>query len=311
MPEVTVYGPPDARAAQASSHSIWTACIRTTRPRSRRSGVAIRAGHHCCQPLHRALDFAATPRASFYLYNTADEVDALLDALAPPSVCTQRRASDDGEYPRHRVFDAQYALGRPRVSRPRRLASLHRPFRLLIEATTAARRPCGLKRSSCRRSAWRWSSCWPSFRVSRPATPPRQPPVETFPPNPTVDFKVGRLALGQDESELESGPRYVLLAYDVEGSGSEEEEPTPARNLCLSCDPRAAALAEQEHRRSRRHRPPPLPPVRRAHGQPEPLPRLRSLQRPPHLAAGHHPSPALRAASPLEGRGVFFSRAPL
>src|SRR5436305_10979560 len=57
--------------------------------------------------------------------------------------------------------------------------------------------------------------------------PPRQPPVETFPPNPTVDFKVGRLALGQDESELETGPRYVLLVYDIEGSGaSEEEEPS-------------------------------------------------------------------------------------
>src|SRR5438094_135759 len=55
---------------------------------------------------------------------------------------------------------------------------------------------------------------------------PRQPAVETFPPNPTVDFKVGRLALGQDESELESGPRYVLLVYDIEASGAEEEEPT-------------------------------------------------------------------------------------
>ena len=44
-------------------------------------GVAIRAGHHCAQPLMRSLDVAATARASFYLYNRPDEVDALLDAL--------------------------------------------------------------------------------------------------------------------------------------------------------------------------------------------------------------------------------------
>lgn len=45
------------------------------------AGIAVRAGHHCCQPLHRALDVAATLRASFYVYNSADEVDALVDAL--------------------------------------------------------------------------------------------------------------------------------------------------------------------------------------------------------------------------------------
>jgi cysteine desulfurase/selenocysteine lyase len=45
------------------------------------AGVAVRAGHHCCQPLHRALDVAATMRASFYIYNSKDEVDALVDAL--------------------------------------------------------------------------------------------------------------------------------------------------------------------------------------------------------------------------------------
>ncbi|MGA7172797.1 MAG: cysteine desulfurase [Candidatus Dormiibacterota bacterium] len=47
-----------------------------------RCGVAIRAGHHCCQPLMRRLQVAATARASFYLYNTRDDVDALVAALA-------------------------------------------------------------------------------------------------------------------------------------------------------------------------------------------------------------------------------------
>jgi cysteine desulfurase/selenocysteine lyase len=45
------------------------------------SGVAIRAGHHCCQPLMRDLNVAGTARASFYIYNTKAEVDALADAL--------------------------------------------------------------------------------------------------------------------------------------------------------------------------------------------------------------------------------------
>jgi cysteine desulfurase / selenocysteine lyase len=44
-------------------------------------GVAIRAGHHCAQPLMRMLNVAATARASFYLYNTEHEIDALVNAL--------------------------------------------------------------------------------------------------------------------------------------------------------------------------------------------------------------------------------------
>jgi cysteine desulfurase/selenocysteine lyase len=44
-------------------------------------GVAIRAGHHCCQPLMTKLGVAATNRASFYLYTERDEVDRLVDGL--------------------------------------------------------------------------------------------------------------------------------------------------------------------------------------------------------------------------------------
>lgn len=44
-------------------------------------GIAIRAGNHCAQPLHRRLGVPATCRASFYVYNTADEVQAFLVAL--------------------------------------------------------------------------------------------------------------------------------------------------------------------------------------------------------------------------------------
>ncbi len=44
-------------------------------------GIAIRAGHHCCQPLMRRLGVSATARASFALYSTAEEADALVEAL--------------------------------------------------------------------------------------------------------------------------------------------------------------------------------------------------------------------------------------
>ncbi|MFZ1768505.1 MAG: cysteine desulfurase [Caldilinea sp.] len=46
-----------------------------------RSGVAVRAGHHCAQPLHDRLGIHASARASFYLYNTLEEVDVLVQAL--------------------------------------------------------------------------------------------------------------------------------------------------------------------------------------------------------------------------------------
>ena len=82
------------------------------------------------------------------------------------------------------------------------------------------------------------------FQGKTAGRPPKQPPVETFPANPTIDFKVGRLALGQDESELETGPRYVLLVYDLEGSGSEEEEPNqPATFACRATREQLRALS--------------------------------------------------------------------
>jgi cysteine desulfurase/selenocysteine lyase len=44
-------------------------------------GIAIRSGHHCAQPLMRWLDVAATSRASFYVYNTTVDIDALVAGL--------------------------------------------------------------------------------------------------------------------------------------------------------------------------------------------------------------------------------------
>ena len=46
-----------------------------------REGIALRAGHHCVMPMHRKLGLAASARASFYVYNTQDEVDTLIRGL--------------------------------------------------------------------------------------------------------------------------------------------------------------------------------------------------------------------------------------
>jgi cysteine desulfurase/selenocysteine lyase len=80
--DITLYGPPDAseRGGVVSfnfgdlhPHDIGTVLDR--------HGVAIRAGHHCTQPLMRTLGVSGTARASFYVYNTPEEVDVLVEAL--------------------------------------------------------------------------------------------------------------------------------------------------------------------------------------------------------------------------------------
>src|SRR5690606_302676 len=44
-------------------------------------GIAVRAGHHCAQPLMKWLDVSATARASFYLYNTEEDIDKFVAGL--------------------------------------------------------------------------------------------------------------------------------------------------------------------------------------------------------------------------------------
>ena len=46
-----------------------------------RFGIAVRAGHHCTMPLHERLDLAATARASFSVYSTRADIDALVAGL--------------------------------------------------------------------------------------------------------------------------------------------------------------------------------------------------------------------------------------
>jgi cysteine desulfurase/selenocysteine lyase len=82
VPDLTVYGPPDAShrggavsftLADIHAHDIATILDE--------QGIAVRAGHHCAKPLMRHLGVPATARASFYLYNTPEEVDRLVSGL--------------------------------------------------------------------------------------------------------------------------------------------------------------------------------------------------------------------------------------
>ena len=79
---VTVHGPKDpARRGAALSFAIAGVHPHDVGTLMDREGVAVRAGHHCAKPLVRALGSAATTRASFYLYNTVEEIDALCAAI--------------------------------------------------------------------------------------------------------------------------------------------------------------------------------------------------------------------------------------
>ncbi|HLR74214.1 MAG TPA: cysteine desulfurase [Virgibacillus sp.] len=79
MNDITVYGPEERAAVVTFNigevHPHDTATVLDAQ------GIAVRAGHHCAQPLMKWLDVTATARASFYLYNTTEEVDRLVEGL--------------------------------------------------------------------------------------------------------------------------------------------------------------------------------------------------------------------------------------
>jgi cysteine desulfurase / selenocysteine lyase len=81
LPWVTAYGPPADRRAGIVSFNVDGIHPHDVAQILDGEGVAIRAGHHCCQPLMRKLGVAATNRASFYLYTVTDEIDRLVAGL--------------------------------------------------------------------------------------------------------------------------------------------------------------------------------------------------------------------------------------
>jgi cysteine desulfurase / selenocysteine lyase len=81
VPGITLYGPPAERRAGIVSFNIEGIHPHDVAQILDMQGVAIRAGHHCCQPLMQKLGVAATNRASFYLYTLQEEIDQLADGL--------------------------------------------------------------------------------------------------------------------------------------------------------------------------------------------------------------------------------------
>jgi len=81
LPGLHVFGPPAERRAGIISFDVKGVHPHDVAQILDWEGVAIRAGHHCCQPLMARLGVAATNRASFYLYTIPEEIDRLLDGL--------------------------------------------------------------------------------------------------------------------------------------------------------------------------------------------------------------------------------------
>jgi cysteine desulfurase / selenocysteine lyase len=81
LPWVTSYGPPADRRAGIASFNVDGVHPHDVAQVLDFENVAIRAGHHCCQPLMHKLGVPATNRASFYVYTIPEEIDRLVDGL--------------------------------------------------------------------------------------------------------------------------------------------------------------------------------------------------------------------------------------
>ncbi len=81
VPGITLYGPPAEKRAGIVSFNLDGIHPHDVAQILDMGGVAIRAGHHCCQPLMGRLGVAATNRASFYLYTVPEEIDRLVEGL--------------------------------------------------------------------------------------------------------------------------------------------------------------------------------------------------------------------------------------
>jgi uncharacterized repeat protein (TIGR03847 family) len=148
----------------------------------------------------------------------------------------------------HTVFEAQHLFGPASRLQAQALGKPgERTFRLLVESDDARSAVLWLEKEQLQALglALEQLLAEPQGRLASSSKAPSQPTLESFPVQPTVDFKVGRLALGQDEGELETGPRYILLAYDIESTTTEEQdEPlSPPTFLCRATREQLRALS--------------------------------------------------------------------
>ncbi|MCJ1668678.1 cysteine desulfurase [Staphylococcus sp. NRL 19/737] len=79
--DLKIYGPPKERRAGVITFNLADIHPHDVATAVDTEGVAVRAGHHCAQPLMKWLNVSSTARASFYIYNTKEDVDQLVEAL--------------------------------------------------------------------------------------------------------------------------------------------------------------------------------------------------------------------------------------
>ncbi len=79
--DLEIYGPPKERRAGVITFNLADIHPHDVATAVDTEGVAVRAGHHCAQPLMKWLNVSSTARASFYIYNTKEDVDQLVEAL--------------------------------------------------------------------------------------------------------------------------------------------------------------------------------------------------------------------------------------
>jgi cysteine desulfurase/selenocysteine lyase len=81
VPGVTVYGPEAGDRGGVTSFNLDGVHAHDVAQILDGDGIAVRAGHHCAMPLHGKLGIPASTRASYYLYNSVDDVDKLIDSI--------------------------------------------------------------------------------------------------------------------------------------------------------------------------------------------------------------------------------------
>jgi cysteine desulfurase/selenocysteine lyase len=81
VPDVQVYGPVAEKRGGVASFTFADVHPHDVAQILDQGGIAVRAGHHCAMPIHERFSIPATTRASFYLYNTTEEIDKLIEGL--------------------------------------------------------------------------------------------------------------------------------------------------------------------------------------------------------------------------------------
>src|SRR5690606_13041884 len=93
VPGITIYGPPPDRRTGLVTFSLDDIHAHDLASLVDAEGVAIRAGHHCCMPLHERLGVPATARASFAVYNSPEDIEARVRAIHAARKVVRTRAS--------------------------------------------------------------------------------------------------------------------------------------------------------------------------------------------------------------------------